>query len=291
MDTYSIPTRLGAGVGVCTWQNTFFTMTHKKLLTSGNSLVVQWLRLHGTLPLPGPWVHSLVGELRSCKLHAEGKKKKEKRKVAYNLLSHLPCLENLSPSFMEAAQVGGFASTAWLSLIPFPVVQTPVKSLCVVSICSAFLPLDIKLPKDGQFCPHLRSDTMLVTSPQWKEAELITFSESKSESHTVTSDSLRPHWLYSPWNSPRQNTGVGSLSLLQETFPTQGSNPGVPHCRRILYQLSHKGRPKFPEGHANSLGSSSERINLFIIYTFINYLPAFYYWARFMKIVVKKKNN
>ena len=41
-----------------------------------------------------------------------------------------------------------------------------------------------------------------------------------------------------PWNSPGQNTGVGSLSLLQGIFPTQGSNPGLPHCRRILYQLS-----------------------------------------------------
>ena len=44
----------------------------------------------------------------------------------------------------------------------------------------------------------------------------------------------------SPWNSLGQNTGVGSLSLLQGIFPTQGSNPGLPHCRRILYQLSHK---------------------------------------------------
>ena len=45
------------------------------------------------------------------------------------------------------------------------------------------------------------------------------------------------------WNSPGQNTGVGSLSLPQGIFPTQGSNPGSPHCRRILYQLSHKGSP------------------------------------------------
>ena len=44
----------------------------------------------------------------------------------------------------------------------------------------------------------------------------------------------------SPWNSPGQNTGVGSLSLLQGTFPTQGSSPGLPHWGRILYQLSHK---------------------------------------------------
>ena len=57
------------------------------------------------------------------------------------------------------------------------------------------------------------------------------------------SNSLRPHGLCSPWNSPGQNTGVDSLSLLQGIFATQGSNPGVPHCRQILYQLSHKGSP------------------------------------------------
>ena len=51
---------------------------------------------------------------------------------------------------------------------------------------------------------------------------------------------LRPHGLYSPWNSPGQNTGVGSLSLIQGIFPTQGWNPGLPHCRQILYQLNHK---------------------------------------------------
>ena len=56
----------------------------------------------------------------------------------------------------------------------------------------------------------------------------------------VMSDSLLPHELYSPWNSPGQNTGVGSLSLLQGIFPTQGSNPGLPYCKQILYQLSHK---------------------------------------------------
>ena len=64
-----------------------------------------------------------------------------------------------------------------------------------------------------------------------------------SESRSVMSDSLRPHGLYSPWNSPGQNTGVGSLSLLQGIFPTQGLNPGFPHCKQILYQLIHKGSP------------------------------------------------
>ena len=60
--------------------------------------------------------------------------------------------------------------------------------------------------------------------------------ESESENLSIVSDSLRPQGLYSLWNSPGQNTGVGNLSLLQGIFPTQGSNPGLLHCRQILYQ-------------------------------------------------------
>ena len=70
-------------------------------------------------------------------------------------------------------------------------------------------------------------------------------------------DSLRPHRLYSPWNSPGQNTGVGRLPLLQGIFPTQGSNPGLPHCRQILYQLSHKGSPRILEWVAYPFCSGS----------------------------------
>ena len=69
-----------------------------------------------------------------------------------------------------------------------------------------------------------------------------------NESHSVTSDSLRPHGL---WNSPGQNTAVGSLSLLQGIFPTQGSNPALRHCRQILYQLSYKGSPSRRESEPN----------------------------------------
>ena len=49
------------------------------------------------------------------------------------------------------------------------------------------------------------------------------------------------------WNSPGQNTRVDSRSLLQGIFPTQGLNPGLPHCRQILYQLSHQGSPRILE--------------------------------------------
>ena len=65
--------------------------------------------------------------------------------------------------------------------------------------------------------------------------------ESESESRLALSDCLRSHGLYSPWNSPGQNNGVSSLSHLQGIFPTQGSNPGLPHCRQILIHPSHKG--------------------------------------------------
>ena len=106
----------------------------------------------------------------------------------------------------------------------------------------------------------------------------------------VTSDSLQPHGLYSPWNSPGQNTGAGSLSLLQgnlpnpgieprspalqadslpaepqgkpkntgvsslfilqQIFPTQESNRGLLYCRWILYQLSYQGSPLFVRGRS-----------------------------------------
>ena len=44
-------------------------------------------------------------------------------------------------------------------------------------------------------------------------------------------------------HSPSKNTGVGCHALLQGIFPTQGLNPGLPHCRWILYSLSHQGSP------------------------------------------------
>ena len=71
---------------------------------------------------------------------------------------------------------------------------------------------------------------------------------SESVSRSVMTDSLQPHGLYPtrflcPWSFPVKNTGVRSHFLLQGIFPTQGSNPDLPHCRQILYQLSHKGSP------------------------------------------------
>ena len=70
------------------------------------------------------------------------------------------------------------------------------------------------------------------------------------------SDSLQPHGPQSREFS-RLNTGVCSLPLLQGIFPTQGSNPGVPHCRRLLYHLSHKGSSRIPEWVSYPFSSGS----------------------------------
>ena len=65
-------------------------------------------------------------------------------------------------------------------------------------------------------------------------------------SRSVVSDSLQPHGLYPirllhPWDFPGKSTGEGCHFLLQGIFPTQGSNPGLPHCGQMLYPLSHQG--------------------------------------------------
>ena len=52
-----------------------------------------------------------------------------------------------------------------------------------------------------------------------------------------------PTSLLCPWSSPGKTIGMSSHALLQGNFLTQGSNPGLPHCRQILYCLSHKGNP------------------------------------------------
>ena len=79
-------------------------------------------------------------------------------------------------------------------------------------------------------------------------------------SHSVVSDSLQPHGLqHARPPCPSPAPGVGSLSLLQGIFQTQGLNPGLPHCRQILYQLSHKGSPRILEWVAYPFSSRSSQ--------------------------------
>ena len=81
-------------------------------------------------------------------------------------------------------------------------------------------------------------------------------------SRPVMSDSLWAHGLYpsrllSPWEFSSKNTGVGCHDLLQGIFPTQGSNSGLPHCRQILYHLSHQGSPRILEWVAYPISRGS----------------------------------
>ena len=88
----------------------------------------------------------------------------------------------------------------------------------------------------------------------------------------------------SPWNFPGQKAGVGSLSLLQGIFPIQGSNPGLPHCRQILYQLSPKGSPRilewitYPFLHGSSWPRNQTGVSCiagrFFVYSLYTYIPS-----------------
>ena len=101
--------------------------------------------------------------------------------------------------------------------------------------------LSDRFPSPEPMCFGVSSRSGKEKLPSWPG---LCVTGAEGESCSVMSDSLRPPGLYSPWNSPGQNTGVGSLSLLLGLLPTQGSNPGLPHWRRILYQLSHQGSPR-----------------------------------------------
>ena len=87
----------------------------------------------------------------------------------------------------------------------------------------------------------------------WIDAETIIPSEvSQRKTNIWYHLYMQPHGIYSPW--------VGNHSLLQGIFPTQGWNPGLPHCRRILYQLSHKGSPRILGWVAYPFSSGSSRL-------------------------------
>ena len=86
-------------------------------------------------------------------------------------------------------------------------------------------------------------------SSLWKE----------SESRSVTSDSLWPHALYSPWNSPGHNTGVGSLSLHQGNLPNPGIEPRSPALQVDSLPAEPQGKPKNTGVVAFSSRSSQPR--------------------------------
>ena len=112
--------------------------------------------------------------------------------------------------------------------------------------------------KRSVFTPILKKGNAKECS-NYHTIALISHASKDSESRSVMSNSLQPHGQNSPSNSPGQNTGVSSSSLLQGIFPTQGLNPGIPHCRQILYQLRLQGSPRILEWVAFPFSSRSSQ--------------------------------
>jgi len=116
-----------------------------------------------------------------------------------------------------------------------------------ISLLSIYLKEKDNTKSKRHMHPPIITAALFTIAKIWKQPKHPTtdvcIKKMWSESRLTVSDSLGPHRLYSPWNSLCQNTGVGSHSLLQGISPTQGLNPGLPHCRQILYKLSHKGSP------------------------------------------------
>ena len=108
---------------------------------------------------------------------------------------------------------------------------------------SPFFLLSLLLHSAAPF-PHLHSSTGHIIVKE-------------SGSRSIMSDSLLPNGLYSPWNSPGQNTRVGSLSPSPGDLPNPGTEPRSPSLRQILYQLSHKGNPIILEWVAYPFSSRS----------------------------------
>ena len=104
----------------------------------------------------------------------------------------------------------------------------------ITGVGSIYSSRESSWPKD-RTCVSCTADRFLTTKSSGKPW---------SESRLVVYDPLQPHGLYSPWNSLGQNTGVGSITLLQGIFPTQGLNPGLLCCKGIPYQLSYQWSPE-----------------------------------------------
>ena len=154
------------------------------------------------------------------------------------------CLENPMDGGAWWAAIHGVAkSQTWLSDFTFTFhFHALEKEMATHSTVLAW-----RIPGTGEpgGLPSMGSHTV---GHDWSDAAVVWSkgfpggtSGKESESLPVMCDSAT-QWNR-PWSSPGQNTGVGSLSLLQGIFPTQGLNPGLLHCRRILYQLSHQGSP------------------------------------------------
>ena len=114
---------------------------------------------------------------------------------------------------------------------------------------------------------HFKKVSLIVFSIQGAIAQRECLVVFEGESHSVVFDSLPPHGLYSPWNSPGQNTGVGGHSLLQGIFPTQGLNLALPHCIKFFTR----------EDYSTGVGSLSFLQGIFLTQE-LNWDLLYYRW-------------
>ena len=113
---------------------------------------------------------------------------------------------------------------------------------------------------------------MLLGGIRKRKTNTVKWHRTASESHSVLATAWRPHGLCGPWTSPGQNTGVGSCSLLQGIFATQGLKPGLPHCRRILYQLSRQGSPAFKDKYCGIVSLICAQNNITSVFKTLEWL-------------------
>ena len=101
-------------------------------------------------------------------------------------------------------------------------------------------------PRDGAWvsCTASRIFTSWATSGSPLLLEVKVRKWSRSVVSDLCDHGLQPTRLHRPWDFPGKSTEVGCLFFLQGIFPTQGSNPGLLHCRQTLYPLSHQGSPR-----------------------------------------------
>ena len=134
------------------------------------------------------------------------------------------------------------------------------------------------LPRFFLHDPHSLMDTLLIMTVSHSHIQLLLTKARTSEQKTrqwarvheneresahrsVVSDSLWPHRAHQvplSWNFPGKNTGVDCHSLLQGIFRTQGSNPGLLHCRQILYHLSHEPHQFYHVAHFSGAAALTE---------------------------------
>ena len=138
-------------------------------------------------------------------------------------------MKMVHPGDADSKGVGWFQGSAFLGqTIIFPRILRPVirehtqKHRCKLPMNSMFK------WKRGDFCPVSLNYLVLCLVAQL----CLTLC------HPMN---CKPARLLCNGDSPRKNTEVGCHALLQGIFPTQRSNPGLPHCRQILYHLSHQG--------------------------------------------------